>query len=360
MNYSNNNNNTDPNNNNDSDSNIFHGNVADKVVNILTDKLGRPSGKFPELLFFCPNCSHHKRKLQINFNTEEFNCWVCASDKINKPTAGKSFYLLFKKLHLQVPSFIKVPDLYSGGTSIISSDLTISSLRQRMNKVLGTDEIHSEKIFDSEFKQKFKSVFKVSDPVMKRLYFAFLHSRGLSDEEIAKYNIGVFESDNKFAGRIIIPSYNQNGNINYYIARSVLPIYHPKYMNPAEEKAFIFNELFIDFTKPVYIVEGFFDAIKLQNAIPLAGSVLDKNSRLVHAIIHNKTPTIISLDSDAYIKQINMIKKIFVNYGIDHKFIFNRTNKDFGSMTATEVSSILSTESNNKFDILRERIFRRT
>jgi hypothetical protein len=44
-----------------------------------------------EILVFCTNCNHHKRKLNINTTTGYYQCWVCGF-------SGKSFTSLLKKL----------------------------------------------------------------------------------------------------------------------------------------------------------------------------------------------------------------------------------------------------------------------
>ena len=66
----------------------------------------------------------------------------------------------------------------------------------------------------------------------------------------------------KYGGRIIIPSFNNNGRINYFISRSYVG-HQRKYLNPSASKDFIFNELFIDWDEPVVLVEGVFDSIFL-------------------------------------------------------------------------------------------------
>ena len=30
-----------------------------------------------EVLFFCPKCKHHKKKLSVNLDKNKFQCWVC-------------------------------------------------------------------------------------------------------------------------------------------------------------------------------------------------------------------------------------------------------------------------------------------
>ena len=38
---------------------------------------GGVEAKGPELIFYCPFCDHHKRKLQVNVDSQQWHCWVC-------------------------------------------------------------------------------------------------------------------------------------------------------------------------------------------------------------------------------------------------------------------------------------------
>ena len=48
-----------------------------KKLNILVDILGNNYKSGNELLFFCPKCDHHKRKLSVNIDKDAFKCWIC-------------------------------------------------------------------------------------------------------------------------------------------------------------------------------------------------------------------------------------------------------------------------------------------
>jgi DNA primase len=102
------------------------------------------------------------------------------------------------------------------------------------------------------------------------------------------------------AGRIIVPSYDKNGELNYYIARSWDPNSRAKYKNPeAEKDKILFNEKLIDWKKDIYIVEGVFDGFFLLNSIPMLGKHM---SELLFGELYSKAKKkiIIALDGDAY------------------------------------------------------------
>ena len=46
-------------------------------LKIVKKSLGNYYESNDELLFFCPKCNHHKRKLSINLDKNVFKCWIC-------------------------------------------------------------------------------------------------------------------------------------------------------------------------------------------------------------------------------------------------------------------------------------------
>ena len=96
------------------------------------------------------------------------------------------------------------------------------------------------------------------------------------NEMINKYSIG-YTTEGEYRGRIIVPSFDENEEINYFVSRSYVG-HKNKYKNPeAEKDKIIFNEHLINWEKNIYLVEGVFDMFFLDNAIPVLGkTVSDK------------------------------------------------------------------------------------
>ena len=46
-------------------------------TSLLSAALGEYRRSGDELLFFCPFCQHHKRKLSVNLKSNNFKCWIC-------------------------------------------------------------------------------------------------------------------------------------------------------------------------------------------------------------------------------------------------------------------------------------------
>ena len=48
------------------------------LLNLLERILGKGDKKSKgNYAFYCPNCSHHKKKLEVNLESQQFECWVC-------------------------------------------------------------------------------------------------------------------------------------------------------------------------------------------------------------------------------------------------------------------------------------------
>ena len=65
--------------------------IKKRLTSILDNVLGKRgvSGGANEIAYCCPFCNHHKPKLQINVETQQWHCWVC--DK-----KGRSLFTLLK------------------------------------------------------------------------------------------------------------------------------------------------------------------------------------------------------------------------------------------------------------------------
>ena len=173
-----------------------------------------------------------------------------------------------------------------------------------------------------EFKPKEKKVkkltlppnftlFKDSHPIypVRKQAINYLYNRGISDYMTEKYQIGFCDTWTH-ASRIIVPSYDKNGELNYYIARSWIPNTKAKYKNPeAEKDKIIFNEHLIDWKKDIFLVEGVFDGLFLPNSIPMLGKHM---SQLLFETLYKKTKKniIISLDGDAWDDAVKLYNEL--------------------------------------------------
>jgi len=161
----------------------------------------------------------------------------------------------------------------------------------------------------------------------------YLFKRGFTKDDILKWKIG-YCSDGEYSGRVVVPSFNENGYANYFIARSYGDAW-PRYKNPPASRDIIFNELYVNWGEDIIIVEGVFDAIKAGNAIPLLGSTLRENSALFQAIVKNGNRVFLALDEDAS-KKARSIARLLLKYGVEVYEIDTSGVEDVGEMTKND------------------------
>ena len=164
----------------------------------------------------------------------------------------------------------------------------------------------------------------------------YLTERGVTKDDILKWKIG-FCKDGEYAGRVVIPSFNENGYANYYVARSY-GFEWPKYKNPPASRDIIFNELYVNWNEDLVIVEGVFDAIKAGNGIPLLGSTLREGSALFQAIVKNGNRVYLALDEDAS-KKTRSIIRLLQRYGVEVYEVDTSGVEDVGDMSKEDFQS---------------------
>lgn len=257
------------------------------VIDILEDILGEPkmhNDYRGQMSFDCPVCSHEikglddgdgKGNLEVNYKYNVYKCWVCAE---SHETHG-SIYKLIKKWGNQ-------------------KQLKKYQLLRPEDDSDTPKRVYKQVRLPKEF-IPFSSVsigVKLT-PQYKQAY-TYIKSRNITDEMCKRYNIGFCYSGH-YENRIIIPSYDANNYLNYFIARSYLSTTKFKYKNPeAQKEIIIFNEHLIDWDKPIYIVEGAFDSIFIENSIPILGKFM--SSYLFDTLYEKAKKIIIVLDPDAW------------------------------------------------------------
>lgn len=252
------------------------------LVELLRDVLGHEKQHYEskgQISFDCPVCAAEKGlengdgkgNLEINYSKHVYKCWSCGETLGTQGPLGRLFDKYATKSQKKVYNLIKPEEL-----------------KQQEAK-----------------KPKLKlpegyTTFEDSNPrfIPHIEAYRYLQSRGITDEIIKKYKIG-YTATGDFAYRIIVPSYNKEGALNYFVARSFVPK-KMKYKNPTTPKdEIIFNESLIDWDKDIHICEGAFDAFFLDNSIVMLGK---KMSELLFSTIYEKANgnIIICLDEDAW------------------------------------------------------------
>jgi len=275
---------------------------------ILNATLGNYFDKGSELLFTCPSCNHHKRKFSVNLDKNAYKCWVC-------DYRGRNIRRLVRRFgsYTQLQKWDSITD---------RSDL------ERFSDLF-VEQQRTEDAQKLELPPEFVSLCSSSLPATATYAKRYLEKRGVNYEDIVKWKIGYCFSG-EYRNRIVIPSFDSDGDINYFIARSYTGDSY-KYKNPRASKDVTFNELYINWNRDLTIVEGVFDALVAGNAAPILGSTLRKGSRLLREIVRNDTPIYIALDPDAAKKERKIIKTL-LKYDVELYKIDVSGYEDVGSM----------------------------
>ena len=303
-----------------------------QVINILDDVLGPgTSMKGDEQAHYCPFCHHHKKKLQINLQTQQWHCWVCDAK-------GKRIQRLLKRLQVDSHKLKKIYEIYGDDYVVYSND---------------TEEEKVELRLPNEFRSLLEEP-KGLNPTFRKVK-EYARKRGITKGDIIRYNIGYCDSGH-YANRIIIPSYDSNNRLNYFIARSVFDEEKFKYKNPPVSKNVIMFENQINWNEPITLVEGVFDAMAVKrNAIPLLGKFVPK--KLNDSIYKHGVKKInILLDEDAQEQALRYTMQ-FQNQGIETTNI-KPQEKDASEMGFEKVNQILKQTKKTEFgDIISQKLF---
>ena len=254
--------------------------------------------------FHCPFCNHRKPKLEINMATNEegqnpWECWVCQ-------TRGRTIRSLLRQLKTPREQAKDILKYLPKGAQIEYRQLSIL-----------------------ELPKEFQLLHKASSTsVVANIVKKYLYDRGLDDFDFIKYSIGYCTSG-EYGGRVIIPSYTESGQLNFFIARTYEGNYF-KYRNPEASKDIIFFENLINWNVPIILCEGVFDAIAIKrNAIPILGKSI--STSLYKKIITSPlTDVYVALDKDAKDRALQISEQL-LNQG-KRVFMVDMPDKDPSEM----------------------------
>ena len=239
-----------------------------------------------EAVFTCPSCNHHKKKLTLNLSTQKFQCWVCgykghrAFKLLKAVSASPKAYELLKDIDSQY-SFRKqtTTKAPSGSLHLPSGVMPIMS----------------------------------SSAILSKHALHYLNQRGITPQDVVKYDLHYSEQGD-LRNMVVIPSYDKDGFLNYYVGRSFDKNAYIKHKLAPATKDIIGFDLYINWDLPVILCEGAFDAMAIKrNAIPLFGKKI--SSALMKQILTSNCKKVyLALDEDALKDALNHAKKL-MGYG---------------------------------------------
>ena len=259
----------------------------------------------PQVQVCCPRCqerdglSHPDGKFNLEINTAKllYRCWKCS----DPPFAGSLGWLIKKYGSKADYEIYKAFASIYGEYSEEEKEYEYIRVNAPIETILFSD-------MDIQNLDHYEA------------YNYLINDRKLTRETILKYRLG-FCVDGKYSRRIIIPSYDVYGEVNYFVARTYDPaVKKKKYDNPMSDKnSIIFNEGLIDWDSPVYLVEGVFDMFSVPNSIPLLGKTI---SNILYLKLKEYLPKIIIvLDPDAWNNEMNIYDTLRLLYDDESNMI---------------------------------------
>ena len=267
--------------------------IYEKLQNIVESILGSPRREYPGgggwFEYNCPHCTEenfgepdNKYNLAVNYEEGYCHCWRCFySTKISKVVKQYGSAENFNEYKNEV-SRIKEAFYYQiqAGEFIIHDDpvelepLTLPNCNDPHD---GTNDGNKA--------------------------LSYLYGRGVDDYIIEKHNIKYVgnEWNSAYRNMIIIPSYDEFGDLNYFTGRDFTGKKNFNKKNPDIAKTeIIFDIGMVNWYEPITIVEGPFDHIVVPNSIPLLGKAMKAEDMIYHTLCHKAKHNInIMLDADA-------------------------------------------------------------
>lgn len=282
----------------------------------------------------CPICAPmdtSKKKLAIRTDNDANHCWVCG-------WKARTLIPLLKKFGSQ--EHINLYREFTGrSNSPVTADIEI------------VQKIELPKDF------KLLTLASDTDPDVKAAW-RYIYSRGLTDKDAWYFKFGVSDEP-RWKRRILMPSFDFQGNLNYFVARAIDKDRKPKYDNPDVDKnPVVFNEINIDWKQRLVLCEGPFDMVKCpENSTALLGSDLDERHEILNKILLHNTPVALSLDGDMWNKKTPKIVKKLQEYDIDVVVVDVRPWGDPGNMSKPEFEKALfEAKPLDWYDIFNDRL----
>lgn len=249
----------------------------------------------------CPHCQEReglsepdgKFNLEISTSKRMFRCWKC-----DDPKFSGSLGRLIRTFGTHAD--YEIYKSYAG-------NLTDYDFQEEDEKEYVPVKLPDEMVMFSQLDAHNLEHFEA--------YNYLVNDRKISRDIILRYRLG-FCTTGKYAKRVIIPSYDANGEVNYFVARNydTADKSRKPYDNPKSDKdRIIFNEGFVNWDSTVYLVEGAFEMLSFPiNIIPMLGKTI--STTLFMKLKELKPNVVVLLDPDAYKNAIELFYTLSAIY----------------------------------------------
>lgn len=296
----------------------------------ITSLADLPNGECTFCCPFCPPSKHDgKRKLSVNFTKNLYHCWRCGA-------SGRASELLHQ--------YSNIDNKELNNYAFKDFDKTTKLRFHNSNsKARETSDIKTE-IFAYD-----NITLKILENALPNAH-AYLNNRGITDEEIKYYDIrvGLYA----YKDRILIPTFDDYGNVTYFVARDYVGKSPMKYFNAKDtnKSEHVWNLDKVKENDIVIITEGCFSGISA-NRVPGMTAVCTFGKAFsdeqVRAIVKHKPKEIIlSLDGDVSERETEKSLKLIRRYFNGLLTVAHLpADKDPNDMTLEEYQKVINERS---------------
>lgn len=325
---------------------FFRGNVCiivvymfSKIYNILSSFLGESKQGFfdngtSQYQFNCPECAEEnggepdgKTNLEVSFSLGRCHCWKCGYSG---------------------PLSRLVRDY--GGTELLKDYYaTVKDIKESKYYNIGLFKDMAENAYLNDY-IKLPDTFTKIDlkTCRKKKLVEYLNKRRITQDIIDLHNIGYTtwdEEKSNLRNRIIIPSYDNAGDLNYWVGRDFTGNEkRMKYWNSKNDKnEIVFQESLIQWDATIYLCEGALDCLYYPNSIALLGKTLSKDTKIFQELYDKaRANIVICLDGDTELKETKRLYNLLNIGRLRGKIRYLRLGtdeipyKDFGEIYEAE------------------------
>ena len=141
----------------------------------------------------------------------------------------------------------------------------------------------------------------------------------------------------------MVPSFDSTGKLNYIVGRRVDPHVKWKYTNEGGKSSeIVFNELDVDWSSPIFLVEGPFDWLVTNqklNSVCALGSNVSSRSVLFRRLISAGVPVMICMDPDVGDKASRLAARLY-SYGVETRLVKLPSDEDPGTLGPSKLAEL--------------------
>jgi len=187
----------------------------------------------------------------------------------------------------------------------------------------------------------------------------WLSSNGITEKTIVQNRIG-FCSTGKYRDRLLFPSLDFDGKLNYFITRHMFDDGNFKWLKCEKSlKRTIYNDIFVDWSRPVILVETVKTYLKhfnvIDNMIVCNGSYVSKEYLLFSKIILEDCPKIfVAFDEDARHEALQTLNN-FNEFGVQCSLVDLKNQSDQCS-AEDFIKAIEGSKNFDKISLIKDKI----